>query len=99
MKIPSGRAVPCKDEMEENEREERRRALASERGNFLMSENVADIRATALGKWDELLVKNTIEFSRSLSPASPGSKNGGEKKREKVNIELWSIAFSNGVKF
>jgi len=28
-----------------------------------MSENVADIRPTALGKWDEQLVKNTIEFS------------------------------------
>lgn len=71
-----------------------------------MSENVADIRPTALGKWDEQLVKNTIEFScpppRStlLPHPRPGQKNGGaKKKREKVNIELRSIAFSDGVKF
>lgn len=38
-----------------------------------MSENVADIRPTALGKWDEQLVKNTIEFSR----ASTRKKGGG----------------------
>jgi len=39
-------------------------------GNFLMSENVADIRPTALGKWDEQLVKNTIEFSPRPDPAA-----------------------------
>lgn len=61
-----------------------------------MSENVADIRPTALGKWDEQLVKNTIEFSR----ASARKKGGGlGYEGEKVNIELRSIALADEVKF
>jgi len=62
-----------------------------------MSENVADIRPTALGKWDEQLVKNTIGFSptsaRKKGERDWGKRGGGEREG-KVNIELRSIALS-----
>jgi len=43
-----------------------------------MSENVADIRPTALGKWDEQLVKNTIGFSPT-SARKKGERDWGKR--------------------
>lgn len=61
------------------ERERQSRGTCSgTSGNFLMSENVADIRPTALGKWDERLIKNTIEFCLSVVPLP----KRGEKRRK-----------------
>lgn len=88
--------LPCKDE-KESEREGGSSAgtCSGTSGNFLMSENVADIRPTALGKWDEQLVKNTIEFyllPPSLSPTAP-------EKRGKKLISNFGLSLADEVKF